>query len=88
MSTVKYLCTISFLPLLFIVSAVQRLIIFLKFNKHKDLKNLSIVFGSAPLLNNIYWSKSLVQIGLKAETFVFPIFDSISKLDDWDNILT
>ena len=88
MSTIKYLCTFIFVPFLFIVSAVQGLSNFFKINKQKDLKNLSIVFGSAPLLNNIYWSKSLVQIGLKSETFVFPIFDSISKKDDWDNIIT
>lgn len=88
MSTIKYLFTFVFLPILFFLSVFQRFINFLKFNKQQDLKKLRIVFGSAPILNNINWSKALAQIGFKSETFVFPIFDSINKKEDWDNILS
>ena len=50
-------------------------------------KQIRVVFGSSPILNNKYWSQSLRKAGFLSETFVFDYFDSISKRKDWDNIL-
>lgn len=45
-----------------------------------------IVWGSTPLINNIYWSKAMRGGGFCSETFMFNYY-SISNREDFDRIL-
>ena len=45
------------------------------------------MFGSAPILNNVYWSKAMKNKGYLSETFTFPIFSTICSIKCWDRVL-
>lgn len=45
-----------------------------------------IVWGSTPLINNVYWSRAMKAGGFESETFMFNFY-SISKREDFDRIL-
>lgn len=47
---------------------------------------LRIVWGSTPLINNVYWSRAMKAGGFESETFMFNFY-SISKREDFDRIL-
>jgi len=51
-------------------------------------KKPRIVWGSDPIINNSYWSKSMQQIGYISETFTTDFYSLINKRSDWDIILS
>lgn len=80
---------LSLIPIPFIFSACLIASVYGFFKNIFNISNkqIRVVFGSSPILNNKYWSQSLRKAGFLSETFVFDYFDSISKKKDWDNIL-
>jgi len=46
-----------------------------------------IVWGSTPLINNVYWSRAMREAGFFSETFVTHFY-SISQRTDFDRVLT
>lgn len=47
-----------------------------------------LVWGSAPIINNYYWSRAMSLLDYNSKTFVFPFFNSINKRSDWDYVLS
>ena len=70
---------ISLIPLL-VLSIIAR---FFSVKKKKP----RLVWGSAPIINNSYWSRSMRDIGFLSETFTHQFFSTINKREDWDRIL-
>jgi len=68
------------LPFVFAVALFSRAI------HHSRLDSPRIVWGSTPLINNIYWSMALRHAGFKSETFMFNHY-SINKRSDFDRLL-
>lgn len=56
-----------------------------RFCKSTDIR---IVWGSAPIINNAYWSKAMTRSGIQSETFTHDYYSSINKRSDWDRILS
>ena len=54
---------------------------------HKGNTNPKLVWGSKPLINNSYWSKSMIEIGFHSKTFVENYYEDINKKSDWDLLL-
>lgn len=47
-----------------------------------------LVWGSTPIINNVYWSRAMVKAGFDSETFTSDFFGTINKRSDWDRILS
>lgn len=45
-----------------------------------------LVWGSTPVINNSYWSKSLKNAGYLSETFTIPFY-RLNNRGDWDRVL-
>lgn len=58
-----------------------------RFTHHKIQKK-RIVFGSTPLINNVYWARALRKSGYEAETFTTSYYKRINERGVWDLILT
>ena len=71
---------IFFLPIALIVSLIVR------FRKCSDDKP-RLVWGSTPIINNSYWSRSMEKYGYCSQTFTFNYYSLINERDDWDKIL-
>ena len=80
-SILKFFLDITFLAIAYI-SAV--LIKIFKLSK-KD--NPRLVWGSVPIINNKYWSKSMKDSGYFSETFTQDFY-KINSRHDWDFILS
>lgn len=48
---------------------------------------IRLVWGSAPIINNCYWSDTLKDAGFSSETFTGTFSSRINKRSDWDRIL-
>jgi len=46
-----------------------------------------LVWGSTPIINNSYWSNSMVEKGYFSETFTTDYYTTINKRSDWDKLL-
>ena len=79
--------SLFFIPFIFSACLIANLLEFCEKIFKIPNKQIRVVFGSSPILNNKYWSQSLRKAGFLSETFVFDYFNSISKKTDWDNIL-
>ena len=62
--------------------------IYVRIFKSNPKDDIRLVWGSAPIINNKYWSKSMQQKSYKSDTFVSSYLSVINKKDDWDYILT
>lgn len=62
--------------------------LYVKFFFKRIGKKPRIVWGSDPIINNSYWSKSMQQIGYISETFTTDFYCLINKRSDWDIILS
>lgn len=47
----------------------------------------SIVWGSAPIKNNCYWSRAVRTLGFTSETFTTEYYATINDRSDWDRLL-
>jgi hypothetical protein len=47
-----------------------------------------LVWGSAPIINNRYWSSALRSAGYESETFTASYYTTINRRTDWDRLLT
>lgn len=47
-----------------------------------------LVWGSTPIINNSYWSKSMKDLGFDSETFTLDFYNSINKREDWGRIVS
>lgn len=47
----------------------------------------AVVWGSAPIKNNSYWSRSVRTLGFPSETFTTDFYTVINERTDWDRIL-
>ncbi|MCW2763669.1 MAG: hypothetical protein JWR85_3870 [Marmoricola sp.] len=47
----------------------------------------AIVWGSAPIKNNTFWSRSMKEAGFHSETFTTAYYASINDRADWDRLL-
>ena len=56
--------------------------------KEKKTDSIRVVFGSSPIINNSYWSKSLGSNGYISETYTYDFFSTINKRSDWDRLLS
>lgn len=79
---IAYILFVPFSLVLYVIATVSRL----KFSKNV-IKKPKIVFGSAPILNNVYWAKAMKKKNYFSETFTFPIFSTICNINDWDKVL-
>jgi len=52
----------------------------------KDSKRL--VWGSTPIINNVYWSKAMSQAGFSSETFTNGYYSAINQRSDWGRVLS
>ena len=87
MKKTYFILSLIFIPFIFSACLIASIYGLFKNIFNISNKQIRVVFGSSPLLNNKYWSQSLRKAGFLSETFVFDYFDSISKKKDWDNIL-
>ena len=69
-----------FIPMI-LIAVTARL-----FKGHSGASRL--VWGSAPIINNSYWSRAMADGGFKSETFTESFFSSINKRGNWDRILS
>lgn len=46
-----------------------------------------LVWGSAPIINNSYWSDAMREAGFDSVTYTNSYFSTINRRDDWDRIL-
>lgn len=51
------------------------------------LSDARLVWGSTPILNNIYWSRAMKQAGYQSETFTTLPYTRIDKRDHWDRVI-
>jgi hypothetical protein len=72
--------------LFIIISFFCALYIRIFLNKIRDKPR--IVWGSDPIINNSYWSKSMQQIGYTSETFTTDFYSTINKRSDWGIIIS
>jgi len=56
------------------------------FTRRRRRQPPRLVWGSTPLINNVYWSRAMKEAGFVSETFMFNFY-SISKREDFDRIL-
>jgi hypothetical protein len=47
-----------------------------------------LVWGSDPIINNLYWSKAMKEVGYNSNTYTLAYYDVISKRSDWDRLLS
>ncbi len=76
---------VSFSPLFFLTLLVSALIVRFSISKSQKPR---LVWGSTPLINNSYWSKSMVMAGFVSHTYTFDFYSSINNRNDWDRILS
>jgi hypothetical protein len=76
-----YFCGISFIFVLIALIFTS----ILRFQKVRGLPRL--VWGEAPIMNNVYWSNALRKIGYKSETFTDSYCTSINERKDYGKIL-
>lgn len=62
--------------------------LFVRFHDGNSNKKPRLVWGSTPIINNTYWSNSMVKAGYESETFTTDFYGKINKRDDWDKILS
>lgn len=73
--------SLIFLPIFFFLSLIVRL--------NADVRSKPrLVWGSTPIINNSYWSGSMVEAGFDSETYTTDFFSTINKRQDWDRILS
>lgn len=73
-----------FLPFLFLFAYLAALISHIS-SKPRQLR---LVWGSTPIINNSYWSRAMKNAGYVSETFTFDYYSRINKRDDWNRILS
>ncbi len=61
---------------------------YLNFFVRKKNKIPRVVWGSTPLINNSYWSRSLRAEGFLSETFTLDFYSGINQRADWDKVLS
>lgn len=61
--------------------------IYVRIVDSNSVKKPRLVWGSAPIINNSYWSRAMVKCGFDSETFTTDFFSTINKRDDWDRII-
>ena len=76
------LVSLVFILIAFVCAIFVR--IFTKKNHH----NPRLVWGSTPIINNSYWSRSMQKAGFQSETFTTDFYSTINQRQDWDRILS
>lgn len=76
---ISYFIKISF----FLIACI--LVLFIRIWSPRYRKK--VVFGSTPLINNVYWANSLKRKGVLAETYTYNFY-SINHRSDWDRIIS
>lgn len=71
------------LPLFYFFSVFFALIIRYK----KKTLNIRLVWGDAPIINNVYWSRAMKKSGYASETYTDSYCSTINKREDYDKIL-
>jgi glycosyltransferase involved in cell wall biosynthesis len=56
-----------------------------RFHKKNEVR---IVWGSTPIINNVYWSRAMALAGIRSETFTHDFYSLINNRTDWDRILS
>lgn len=80
MKLVAVVMDLVVLPVLVVIAVVASFR-----RRHSDVAP-RIVWGSTPLINNIYWSKAMRSAGFWSETYMFNYY-SISDREDFDRII-
>lgn len=79
---VYFLISLLFLPIAFVCALFVRN----QSDQHEKIPRL--VWGSSPIINNMYWARAMRNIGFKSETFTTDFYSSINQRADWDWILS
>jgi len=78
-SAIAIALDVLLLPFFVIVAALSSCI-------RRDRLQPRIVWGSTPLINNVYWSRAMRKAGFQSETYMYNFY-SIGKRDDFDRVL-
>ncbi len=46
-----------------------------------------LVWGSTPIVNNVYWSRAMRAAGYPSETYTTGYYNTINKREDWDVLI-
>lgn len=77
-----YLFSPLYLGIVFLFALTVRLN-----NKRFAIIAPRLVWGSTPIINNVYWSRAMKNAGYKSTTFTNGYFSTINKREDWDLLL-
>jgi glycosyltransferase involved in cell wall biosynthesis len=81
---VRLVCLLFFMPLFLFLYCLASLSVRLLKSKTSPPR---LVWGSAPIINNCYWSDAMKEAGFSSETFTGTFSSIINKRSDWDRIL-
>ena len=79
------LASLLFAPVFFLFAIFFSFCVRVFGGNHQNAPKL--VWGSTPIINNMYWSRAMKSMGYFSETFTNGFYSKINKREDWDVLI-
>lgn len=62
--------------------------LYLRFFSAREVSEVRLVWGSSPIINNVYWSRAMESKGYQSEVYTVDYYSVINKREDWGEVLS